>query len=331
MGIQKSRLYHSGLATFMRSPYLDQVSQVSEGSIAVVGVPFDYTSGSRPGARYGPRAIRQSSLYMDYFLGSSSDTSYVDIATGDVFSIPGELNMADLGDVDCFPTNLAATMEAVASPVREICLRKAFPLVLGGDHFITIPAFRGFVEGQGEIRPGGRAGYVHLDSHLDVFDENPSWGKYYHGSTVRRIVESGWVDPSRVLLAGMHGTVGLESWNFLRSRGVRVLPLAAMRKRGISGALESALGELVRDADFLYLSVDIDAVAGAFAPGTGGITLDGLSPAELLEALSTFARFPVFGIDLVEVAPEFDPSERTQRLAAEALFVFFQKKGLISR
>lgn len=331
MGNQKSRLYHSGIATFMRSPYLNDVSLVPKGAVAVAGVPFDYTCGSRPGTRYGPRAIRQSSLYMDYFLGSSKDTSYVDISTGEIFQIPGSLNIVDLGDVDCFPTDLNATMQAISGLVKTICLQEAFPLLLGGDHFITIPAFAGFAEGRKEIDRDVRIGYIHLDSHLDVFDENPSWGKLYHGSTVRRILESDMLDPSAVMLIKMHGAVGLESWEFIRSKKARLVPLSDLRKQGISRRMTSALTEMMREVDVIYLSVDIDSVAGAFAPGTGGITLDGLTPTELFEALSVLADFPVAALDLVEVAPEFDPAERTQRLAAEALFLFFQKKGLIAR
>lgn len=331
MGVQKSRLYHSGIATFMRAEYIDDVSMLQKGTIAVVGIPFDYTSGSRPGARYGPRAIRQSSLYVDYFLGSSNDQTFVDIATGEQFTIKSGLNIADLGDVDCFPTDIEATMDAISGFTKAITLRGAFPLILGGDHFVTIPAFRGFVEGQSAINPDVRVGYIHLDSHLDIFDDNPSWGKFYHGSTVRRILESDWVNPSSVMMIGMHGTVGLESWEFLKTKNAHLVTLAAMREGGINSVLSRALEELMKTVDVIYLSIDIDSVAGAFAPGTGGITLDGLTPGELFEVLSTLARFPVSGLDLVEVAPDFDPSERTQRLAAEALFLFFQKKGLIAK
>ncbi len=331
MGIQKSRLYHAGIPTFMRSEYLADFSNLKKGTIAVAGVPFDYTSGSRSGARFGPRAIRQSSLYVDYFLGSSNDETYVDLETGEMFQISSELNIKDLGDIDCFPQDLNETMAAIRTFIKEICKKEAYPLVLGGDHFITIPAFQGFAEAHIKRQKRARIGYIHLDSHLDIFDNNPSWGKYYHGSTVRRIIESGLIDPENVLLLGMHGTVGLESWEFIKKSRAKLVTLADLRKNGFEKVLRALMDKVAQKIDVIYLSVDIDSVAGAFAPGTGGITLDGLTPGELFKTLSILADYPVGGIDLVEVAPEYDPSERTQRLAAEALFLFFQKKGLIVR
>lgn len=331
MSIQTSRLYHSGIPTFMRSEYITDLSKLQRGTVAVAGVPFDYTSGSRAGARYGPRSIRQSSLYIDYFLGSSKDQSYVDLGTGEVVEISSELNIKDLGDIDCFPQDLDATMAAISAFIKEICLREAFPVILGGDHFVTIPAFKGFVDGNGIKNKNSKIGYIHLDAHLDIFDNNPSWGRYYHGSTVRRILDSGLIDTRDVLLIGMHGLAGIESWEYISASGAKLITLAELRRDSIESAVGKSIRDLSERTDSVYLSVDIDSVAGAFAPGTGGITLDGLTPGELFKILELLAGYNIGGIDIVEVAPQYDPSERTQRIAAEALFTFLLKKGLIVR
>ncbi len=166
------------------------------GATAVFGIPYDYTSGSRPGARWGPRGIRQSSAYFDYFLRSSPDASYIDLETGREVRFPEELAVVDLGDVEIFPTDLARTSAAIASFTRSVTATGAFPLILGGDHYVSSRASRASSQGIAETRPGARVGYVHLDNHLDMFDANPVWGPVYHGSTVRRISELAGLDPS---------------------------------------------------------------------------------------------------------------------------------------
>ena len=326
----KSQLYHAGIATFMGAKWLESPSMLSPGSVAVVGVPFDYTCGSRPGARWGPRAIRQSSMYVEYFLNSSPDQVYVDVGSGNSVEIPENFNVYDLGDIELFPTDINHTMETIASYIKSISEKGVFPLIMGGDHFITIPAFQGYTEGTDQTanRAIQRTGYIHLDSHLDIFEDNPPWGKFYHGSTVRRIAEAGRIDPSHMLLIGGHGLVGKESWDFLQRNCIKLLPLQTLRAEGIEPCIKQALEQLTSKVDRIYLSIDIDVVCAAFAPGTGGISLDGLRPNEFLSIVDILADYPIGALDLVEVAPNFDTSERTQRLAAEALFTFLLKKRI---
>jgi agmatinase len=294
---------------------------------AVFGIPYDYTSGSRPGARWGPRGIRQSSAYFDYFLRSSPDRSYVDLETGQEVRFPEELGLVDLGDVEIFPTDLARTSAAIAGFAHAVAATGAFPLILGGDHYVTLPCVEGFLRAVAATRPDARVGYVHLDNHLDMFDDNPVWGPVYHGSTVRRVSELSGLDPADMLLVGQTGLAGRETWEYLRAHGMTVVPLGEVRRRGMTDALGEALGRLCRRVDLLYVSIDIDAVACAYAPGTGGIVLDGLEARQLFEAVSVLARHPVAALDLVEVAPNYDPAETTIRLAAQALFQFLVERA----
>jgi arginase family enzyme len=321
----RPQAYHAGIPTFMRRPMADLAS-LRPGTTAVFGIPYDYTSGSRPGARWGPRGIRQSSAYFDYFLRSSPDRSYVDLETGREVRFPDNLSILDLGDVEIFPTDLARTSAAIAAFTRAVTASGAFPLILGGDHYVTFPCVEGFLSAIAETRPDARVGYVHLDNHLDMFDANPVWGPVYHGSTVRRVSELSGLDPAHMLLVGQTGLAGRETWDYLRTRGMRLVTLGEVRRRGMTAALDEALTDLRRHVDLLYISIDIDVVACAYAPGTGGIVLDGLEARQLFEAVSVFARYPVAALDLVEVAPNYDPAETTIRLAAQALFQFLVER-----
>ena len=321
----RPQAYHAGVATFMRRPMGD-LKALRPGMTAVFGIPYDYTSGSRPGARWGPRGIRQSSAYFDYFLRSSPDASYVDIETGREVRFPETLPLVDLGDVEIFPTDLARTSASIAAFTGAVTATGAFPLILGGDHYVSYPCVEGFLQGLATVRPGTRVGYVHLDNHLDMFDANPVWGPVYHGSTVRRVSELPGLDPADMLLVGQTGLAGRETWDYLRTRGMTLVTLGEVRRRGMDAALDDALTRLCRRVDVLYVSIDIDVVACAYAPGTGGVVLDGLEARQLFEAVSVFARHPVAALDLVEVAPSYDPAETTIRLAAQALFQFLVER-----
>ena len=181
-----SHLYHSGIPTFMRAP-LCSLEDLQPGALALVGVPYDYACGSRPGARWGPGAIRQSSLYFDHFLIPEPDQNFIDISTGKEFCLKGDIQVVDLGDVELFPMDVERTMETISGFIQQVMNKRAIPIVMGGDHFITYPTFCGYSKGI-SITQGLRReniGYIHVDSHLDMFDEHPSWGKLYHSSTCR--------------------------------------------------------------------------------------------------------------------------------------------------
>jgi len=311
----------------MRAPQRS-LEDLQPGALALVGVPYDYACGSRPGARWGPQAIRQSSLYFDHFLISESDQNFIDISTGKEFCLKGDIQVVDLGDVELFPMDVERTMETISGFIQQVVDKGAIPIVLGGDHFITYPTFCGYGKGI-SIAQGLRReniGYIHVDSHLDMFDEHPSWGKLYHSSTVRRIAESGLLDPSNMILIGVHGLVEKEIYEFLRKNRMKIITLDELSGKGFGPAVKRAMEELALTVESFYLSVDIDVVSAAFAPGTGGVSLKGFNPDQLLEIMAVLQSYPIGALDVVEVAPNYDPSERTQRLAAEVIFQFILSK-----
>lgn len=317
----RPQAYHAGIQTFMRRP-MAGLDALRPGMVAVLGVPFDATSGSRPGARWGPQGIRHSSAYFDYFLRSSSDDSYVDLETGATVRFPETLDLVDLGDAETFPTDLERTSASIASHVARVAGTGAFPLILGGDHYVTYPCVQGFREAMTAARPGVQVGYVHLDNHLDMFNSHPVWGPVYHGSTVRRIAELPGMDPGNMLLVGPTGLAGRETWEFMKRHGMSLVTLGQVRREGMTAAIGDALARLAVRTEVLYVSIDIDVVSCAYAPGTGGVVLDGLEPRQLFEAVEVLARYPVGALDVVEVAPNYDGAESTIRLAAQALFQF---------
>lgn len=324
--MSETRLYHAGIPTLMGSP-VGTLENLKPGSYAAVGIPYDYASGSRPGARWGPRAVRQSSMYFDYFLRSSPDSEYVDISTGKVFSIADPVPMVDLGDIEVFPMDLERTLASIAGFIRTIMEKKATPIILGGDHLITYPCFSGFFAGQSAagILPSEIA-YIHIDSHLDMFDDHPAWGRYYHGSTVRRIAEVEGFDPANILLIGVHGLVGKETYDFVRNKGIHLVTLNEITSEGVENAVRAGMEKINASKKRCYVSIDIDAVGSAFAPGTGGISLEGMTPAQLQNTVSIVTEFEVHALDIVEIAPNYDSSERTQRLAADILFTFISQR-----
>jgi len=324
--MKRQALYHSGIATFLGAPQ-GTLEDLTPGSYAVVGVPYDYACGSRPGGRWGPRAIRQSSLYFDCLLQSGSDREFSDISADETFSIPDALRIFDLGDVPVFPMDVQRTIESVAEFIAQVTKTGATPMVLGGDHFITYPCFKGYSCAcqRSGVGPQPRIGYIHIDSHFDLFDNNPIWGRYYHSSTVRRIAES--IEASNILLIGVNGLVGKDTCTYVEKNGISVVPLRQIREKGVGRAVGPAVAALSEKTETIYLSIDIDVVSGAFAPGTGAISLEGLIPTELFGIVSIASNHPIGAVDLTEVAPNYDPSERTQRLAAETLFRYIIYKG----
>jgi len=200
---------------------------------------------------------------------------------------------------------------------------------LGGDHFVTYPCFQGYCEAFARkgTRGPSRIGYVQLDSHFDMWDDRPVWGKYSHGSTARRIAE--YIDPRNVLIAGVSGIIDKEVWDFVQENSVTVVTLNQILTEGLLPVLQRAVTELAARVDSIYLSVDIDIVNAAFAPGTGATSLEGLSSSQLLQAIALLAEYPVGALDVVEVAPNYDPSERTQRLAAATIVQYILHKRAI--
>jgi agmatinase len=303
----------AGVNTFARAP-AGTLATVRAGDVVVAGLPHDGTSSSRPGARQGPRAIREASVDFTYDLYASSARALVHVPTGRTLRLPDGLRLVDLGDLPPWPGDLAR-MRAVARETAARLVRAgALPLVLGGDHYVTYPLAQGVADAAGR-----RIGLIQLSSQLDLVDRDPVWGPEWHGATVRRLVESGTVDPHRVVFVGTQGYVTHQEWEYVRTAGMTVLAADRVRAEGARRTAEHALGAAAAGGTPVYLSLDIDVVDAGYAAGTGDLVVGGLTPAELLGLVRELSGGAgLAALDVVEVAPGLDPRGRSERLAAEA-------------
>jgi arginase family enzyme len=197
-------------------------------------------------------------------------------------------------------------------------------VLLGGDHSITLPAFAGW---QAARRPKyGRVGYIQVDHHFDFGDVSAIHGKLYHGSNARRISELPAMAPKRILFIGQGSVTRNTQLEGLLADGYHVVPAHRIRDLGPRAALAQVAAAMREECDALYLSIDIDVLDCSVAPGTGNVTLGGLSGSEFLDLMSELAHLPIGAVDMVEVAPRYDPTGRTAQIAARVLFEFLYRR-----
>jgi guanidinopropionase len=288
---------YTDIATFMRAPLAGSLAGVD---IGLIGVPTDLGVTNRPGARHGPREIRNaSSLMRTYNLALGVN--------------PYELcRIADLGDVhlshrfDLERQN--ADIEAFYRKVHEAGIR---PVSAGGDHSITYPIFRG-------IAAGGALGMVHVDAHTDT------WGEFYgskftHGAPFRLAVEAGLLDPKRTIQIGIRGGQNyLDGIEFSRHHGMRVVFMEEFAQIGVERVIQLAR-EVVGDRP-TYVSFDVDGLDPVYAPGTGTPEIGGISTLDAQRLLRGLRGLDLVGGDVVEVAPPYDPSGNTALVGATMMF-----------
>src|SRR5947209_3380700 len=231
-------------ATFMRLPHTDDLAGVD---VAIVGVPYDGGTSYRPGARLGPREVRhQSSLIRTY-------NSFQKVAPFD------RLNVADTGDVDPPPVSIEKAYDAIDARIGQIADAGARPIVVGGDHSITLPVLRALA------RRHGRLGLVQFDAHIDTWDEYFG-GKYFHGTMFRRAIEEGLVDGHRFVQVGIRGPMyGEDDSDFHREHGITVVDIDQVKDRRVAWTSDEIRRIVTGPA---YMTFDIDGVDPAFAPGT---------------------------------------------------------------
>jgi agmatinase len=313
--------------TFMKAPRAS-VGELRPGDIAVVGLPWEGTKVSRLGCRFGPRAIREATYVTGYLLQSLHGGGIVDMETGVVLTPANRHRLVDLGDLGLFHADVHQTMNEIRAGMAIIVERGALPVILGGDHFISYPSIMGVREG---LRRSGRpdaVGYVHIDAHMDLLDELPWFGPLSSGSQVRRLIDSGMLDPRTMLMIGIGGALPKVEVDFALSSGIGLLRRHEIqRAKSIAEVVKQALAERVSRCETVYLTIDIDVNDRSFAPGTGAAgAAGGLLPVEFLEVLGVLRDLPLAGVDLVEVAPNLDPSGRTASLAATALMTVLEDK-----
>ncbi len=288
---------YTGPATFMRAP---QVSDPGEVDIALIGVPFDGAVTNRPGARHGPREIRNMSSMMRTIHHVSKINPYQLCRVG------------DLGDVP-FPSiyDVNATVEDITRFFQKVHQAGTIPLTAGGDHSITFPILKAI----GAENP---VGLVHIDAHTDTWDEFLG-SKFTHGAPFRRAVEAGVLDPARTVQIGIRGAQNSdEGWRYSKDSGMRVIFMEEFTKLGVTATIAEAR-RVVGDGP-TYISFDIDALDPAFAPGTGTPEIGGLTTAEAQTLVRGLQGLDLVGGDVVEVSPPFDPSGNTALAGATMMF-----------
>ena len=295
----------AGISTFCRYPRLQDVAPENQPvDWAIYGVPFDAGVTYRPGARFGPRAIRDASQYVKRFHIQHN----VDVCDA--------LSIADAGDAPISPFSISQTLDDVG----DFALGLGQPghtrlLAIGGDHSIAYANIRATYALRGE--PTGGLALIHFDSHLDTVDA--VWGeKWSHASPFRRAIEEGFIDPKKMLSIGIKGPLNSRSdLDFARQAGVTLVSHDDFRAQGFK-PIDAFLARLGK-AD-TYLTFDIDVVDPAFAPGTGTPCVGGFTSAEALDLLRRLAGVRLVGADVVEVLPERDPTGITSFLAAHVMF-----------
>ncbi|HVZ93181.1 MAG TPA: agmatinase [Phycisphaerales bacterium] len=299
---------YAGVPTFCRFPLIELVP-ASQRPVdwALYGVPFDAGVTYRPGARFGPRAIRIESQYVKpYHL--AHDVKITDV-----------LSLADAGDAPVHPFDLEANVSEVASWASAVGDPKHTKLMaVGGDHSIALANIRA----THKRRSGGGAkplALIHFDSHLDTVDQL-SGERYTHASPFIRAIEEKLIDPSRMLSIGIKGPLNTrDDLDFARKHGVTLVSYNQWRAEGTK-TIDAFLSKL-GDAE-TYLTFDIDCVDPAYAPGTGTPSVGGFTSAEVLSLLRHLAKFNpnLVGADVVEVLPDRDHGGITSLLAAHVMF-----------
>ncbi|MGF1659423.1 MAG: agmatinase [Rubrimonas sp.] len=300
-GYQSGRLNlpFVGIATFAKSPYQPDWSAI-DADVAVLGAPFDFGTQWRAGARFGPRAVREASTLFSF--GHAGAYDHED----DVTYLEG-VRIADIGDADIVHTDTLASHAAIEAGVRAILNSGALPVVIGGDHSINIPCLRAF-EGRGPIH------VVQLDAHLDFVDERHGV-RFGHGNPMRRAAELPFVSGLSQFGIRNVSSTAKEGYEAARAMGSDILSVRQIRKLGI----EATLARVPAGAK-VYLTIDIDGFDPSIAPGTGTPSHGGFLYYEVLEFLAGLARrCEIVGVDLVEVAPDYDRDGTTAILAAQIL------------
>lgn len=303
---QMSGPSHVGPATFAQRPFLTEPSQLDDWrpDVAIVGAPWDDSTTNRPGARFGPRALRA--------LAYGPGTYHLDLGV-ELFE---HLEVVDFGDALCPHGRVEAAHGNIRQRVAEVAGRGIIPVVLGGDHSITWPAATAVAEARG----WGRIGIVHFDAHADTADSIEG-NLASHGTPMRRLIESGAVPGKNFVQIGLRGYwPPAETFEWMREQQMRWHRMQEVWERGLPAVMEDAVAEALEEADGIYLSLDIDVLDPGFAPGTGTPEPGGLSPADLLRAVRKLAlETPIVAMDVVEVAPAYDWAELTVNNAHRAV------------
>jgi agmatinase len=300
--------YH-GITTFMRLPASRDFDGVD---VAMVGIPFDSGASNRPGTRFGPRKIREASLLLWGY------NQVLGVAPTE------ELTIVDYGDVSTIAVDINATMANITREVKGILDEDVTVVAMGGDHSISLPLLRAHAT---KFRPPA---VIHFDSHPDTWDWEFKDQPYSHGTPFRRAIEEELIDTSAYIQIGIRGPTSFANdLSDAEKMGVKILTIDRVFEMGIPAVI-AEMKETI-GAKPVYISLDIDAVDPAFAPGTGTPEVGGLSSYEILQLVRGLQGLNMIGIDLVEVSPPYDHGDITAILASNLVFEFISLLALSNK
>ena len=296
-----------GISTFGKSDYIADWNAI-DADVAVLGAPFDGGTQWRPGARFGPRAVREASTLFSF--GHAGAYDHED----DAVYLGSDVKLVDIGDADIIHTKTEQSHANIETAVRKILTAGALPVVIGGDHSVNIPFIRAFSD---ECAEYGPIHIIQIDAHLDFVDKRHGVTAG-HGNPMRRASEQDYVSGLTQLGIRNVSSTARDGYDDARKRGADILSVRQIRALGTQAVLTR-----IPAAARYYVTIDIDAFCPSIAPGTGTPSHGGFQYYEILELLQGLTqRGQVVGVDLVEVAPAYDPTESTQILAAQLLLNF---------
>ena len=289
-----------GISTFGKRPYQPDWSNL-EADIAILGAPFDAGTQWRSGARFGPRGVREAST-----LFSFGHAGAYDHEDNRVY-LPGSVRMVDMGDADIIHTDTQKSHANIEMGVRAALAANALPVTIGGDHSVNIPCINAF-DDQGDFH------ILQIDAHLDFVDERHGV-RVGHGNPMRRAAEKPYVTGLTQMGIRNVSSTAKEGYEAAQAMGSDIISVRQARALG-----PSSLVARLPKAAALYITIDIDAFCPSIASGTGTPSHGGFLYYEVLEVLQEVSKtHRIIGIDLVEVAPDYDPSGSTSILAAQLL------------
>jgi agmatinase len=291
--------YFGSPQTFMRIP---ATRDLAYADVAIIGLPLDIGTTHRPGARYGPSGIRAVSSQL-------SPHGFDPLALAPPFS---RLRVVDYGDIETYPGYIEQSLRKFEEELVPVFKAGVFPVCLGGDHTVTLPVLRAASQQHGILS------LVHFDAHPDF------WGgeadrRYHHGTVFRRATEEGLIDPAASVQVGIRGSISATIVGQAQAAGFHVITADEFAGLGVADTLER-IRAVVRGP--VYVSLDIDSVDPAYAPGTGTPEVAGLSSRDIVTLVRGLRGLPVVAFDLVEVAPVYDPADITCLLAANLVYEF---------
>lgn len=305
-------IIYYGIHTFMAAPFIS-LNEIGNYDVAVLGEPLDYGASFRQGARFAPADIRKYS-----FWDRVDGTSFVEFETGKQF-ISNKLKIADLGDINVWPGDGNKNIKEMVKTVKSI-RQKTFPLILGGDHSVTYANYLGCYEALGGNLE--EWGVIHFDAHADVEDNYLNFPEIWHGNFFRKLIEKKVLLGKNMVSIGLRDIVPKIWWDYIQKNGINVITASDFNKTDVVDIVKRISKYLLPRCSKIFITLDIDSIDGSSAPGAGTPKPGGLKAEKLISLMRHLDKFPIKGMDLVEVSPEVDPSGNTSFLACDILFNF---------